>query len=67
MLIARSEQIVIAQQALFGALNSSIMGCLWLVWTGDSHCPHLAKRPWTKDHCFHCGYPRKVAERLDLQ
>jgi hypothetical protein len=45
----------------FGALIFSLMGCLWLFGPGIVIALFWKKRPWEKDHCFACGYPRKVA------
>ena len=53
--------IVRRRTGSFGALILSIMGCLWLCGPGIVIALIWRKRPWIKDHCFHCGYPRKVA------
>jgi hypothetical protein len=46
----------------FLSLTLSVFATLWLF--GPFMVILLAwrKRPWTKDHCFSCGYPRKVRD-----
>ena len=45
----------------FGALILSSMAGLWLFGPFVFLVVFWKKRPWTKSHCKHCGYPRKVA------
>ena len=61
MLIVRRRTDCYCATGSFGALILSIMGCLWLCGPGIVIALIWRKRPWIKDHCFHCGYPRKVA------
>lgn len=44
----------------FGALVLSFMAGLWLFGPFVFMLVFWKKRPWTKSHCKHCGYPRKV-------
>lgn len=61
MLIVRRRTDCYCATGSFGTLILSIMGCLWLCGPGIVIALIWRKRPWIKDHCFHCGYPRKVA------
>ena len=61
MLIVRRRTDCYCSTGAFGALTLSVMACLWLCGPGIVIALCWRKRPWTKDHCFHCGYPRKVA------
>ena len=44
----------------FGALIMSVMACLWLLGPFVFIVLVWRKRPWTRTHCFTCGYPRKI-------
>ena len=44
----------------FGALIMSVMSSLWLFGPFMFIVLFWRKRPWTKTHCFKCGYPRKI-------
>jgi hypothetical protein len=44
----------------FGALIMSVMACLWLFGPFMFIVLVWRKRPWTRTHCFACGYPRKI-------
>ena len=44
----------------FGALIMSVMACLWLFGPFMFIVLVWRKRPWTRTHCFSCGYPRKI-------
>jgi len=44
----------------FGALILSFMAGLWLFGPFVFMLVFWRKRPWTKSHCKHCGYPQKV-------
>lgn len=61
MLIVRRRLDCYCASGSFGALMLSMMACLWLCGPGIVIALFWRKRPWTKDHCFRCGYPRKVA------
>lgn len=45
----------------FGALIMSVMASLWLFGPFIFIVLFWRKRPWTRTHCFTCGYPRKIA------
>ena len=44
----------------FAALVLSVFTSLWLFGPCMVILLIWRKRPWTKDHCFSCGYPRKT-------
>jgi hypothetical protein len=44
----------------FGAMIMSVMACLWLFGPFMFIVLVWRKRPWTRTHCFACGYPRKI-------
>ena len=44
----------------FVSLSLSFFAALWLFGPFMVILLVWRKRPWTKDHCFNCGYPRKV-------
>ncbi len=44
----------------FGALMMAVMACLWLFGPFMFIVLVWRKRPWTRTHCFACGYPRKI-------
>ncbi len=44
----------------FGALIMSVFTSLWLFGPFMVILLVWRKRPWSKDHCIHCGYPQKV-------
>lgn len=48
------------QTGAFGALVMSVFACLWLFGPCMLIVLIWRKRPWIKDHCYRCGYPRKV-------
>ena len=64
MLIVRRRTDCYCATGSFGALVLSVMACLWLCGPGIVIALLWRKRPWTKDHCFRCGYPRKVATTI---
>ena len=45
----------------FIALCFSFLATIWLFGPFMIVVFIWRKRPWTKDHCFNCGYPRKLA------
>ncbi len=45
----------------FIALSLSFFATLWLFGPCMVILLVWRKRPWTKDHCMNCGYPRKLA------
>lgn len=46
----------------FGALIMSVMASLWLLGPFIFIVLFWRKRPWTRTHCYTCGYPRKIAK-----
>jgi len=44
----------------FGALIMAVFTSLWLFGPWMVILLVWKRRPWTKDHCLYCGYPRKV-------
>jgi len=60
MLIVRRRSDCYCSTGSFGVLILSIMGCLWLCGPGFIIAMFWRKRPWTKDHCANCGYPKKI-------
>lgn len=44
----------------FVSLTFSFFATLWLFGPFMIILLFWRKRPWTKDHCFNCGYPRKT-------
>ncbi|MBC8309981.1 MAG: hypothetical protein ISR75_01900 [Phycisphaerales bacterium] len=45
----------------FGALIMSVFTSLWLFGPFMVILLVWRKRPWSKDHCVHCGYPKRVS------
>ena len=64
MLIVRRRTDCYCATGTFGTLILSIMGCLWLCGPGIVIAICWNKRRWTKDHCFKCGYPRRVTSAV---
>ncbi len=44
----------------FFALAFSVLASLWLFGPFIVISLYWRARPWSKDHCLHCGYPQKV-------
>lgn len=59
IMIARRSDCYCATGS-FIALIFSVLASLWLFGPFMVILLVWRRRPWTKDHCFHCGYPRKI-------
>jgi len=61
ILVARRSNCYCSTGSFF-SLSLSFLAALWLFGPFMVILLVWRRRPWTKDHCFNCGYPRKLAD-----
>lgn len=61
IMVARRSNCYCATGSFF-TLALSFLASLWLFGPLMIILLVWRKRPWTKDHCFNCGYPRKLKD-----